>query len=140
MAGNEQDKAKIAKRIFLGAGGLVLGGSMLLYLVPQGPATGGVSTDTVAKVGDESVTVQDIRQQVQLRERNTQVPKYMEAILAQEAFQGLVFQKELDYEAKRMAFTVQDKRLRDRIGLSLRWPVGAGTLTARSNTPPWFSR
>src|SRR5437588_72686 len=115
MAGNEQDKAKMAKRIFLGAGVLVLGGSMLLYLVPQGPAAGGVSTDTVAKVGDESVTVQDIRQQVQLRERNSQVPKYMEAILAKEAFQGVDFQKEVDYESKRTGIAVSDQELEERI-------------------------
>src|SRR5437660_99732 len=131
MAGNEQDKAKMAKRIFLGAGVLVLGGSMLLYLVPQGPATGGVSTDTVAKVGDESVTVQDIRQQVQLRERNSQVPKYMEAILAQEAFQGLVFQKELDYEAKRMGITVSDQELAERIRLFLPMAVSGGNFIGK---------
>ena len=64
MAGSEKDRSKLGKRIFLGAAVLVLGGSMLLYLVPQGPATGEVSTDTVAKVGDESVTVQDIRKQL----------------------------------------------------------------------------
>ena len=131
MAGNEQDKAKMAKRIFLGAGVLVLGGSMLLYLVPQGPATGEVSTDTVAKVGDESVTVQDIRQQVQLRERNSQVPKYMEAILAQEAFQGLVFQKELDYEAKRMGITVSDQELAERIRLFLPMAVSGGNFIGK---------
>ena len=131
MAGNERDKAKMAKRIFLGAGVLVLGGSMLLYLVPQGPATGEVSTDTVAKVGDESVTVQDIRQQLQLRERNGQVPKYMEAILAQEAFQGLVFQKELNYEARRMGITVSDQELADRIRLFLPMAVNGGNFIGK---------
>jgi peptidyl-prolyl cis-trans isomerase D len=131
MAGSTNDKSKLAKRIFLGAGVLVLGGSMLLYLVPQGPATGEVSTDTVARVGDESVTLDDIRQQLQLRERNNQVPEYMRALLAQEIFQGLVFQKELDYEAKRMGITVSDQELADRIRLFLPMAVSGGSFIGK---------
>ena len=52
MAG-AKDKSKLGYRILLGVVVLVLGGSMLLYLVHQSPGTGGseISTDTVAAEG-----------------------------------------------------------------------------------------
>ncbi len=118
MAG-AKDKSKLGYRILLGAVVLVLGGSMLLYLVPQGPATGEVSTDTVAKVGDESVTVRDIRQQLEQIERGNQVPKQLEGFYAQQILQQLVFQREIEYEAKRLGITVSDQERADRIRLYL---------------------
>jgi len=113
MAGTA-DK-KLGYRILLGAVVLALGGSMLLYLVPQAPTTGEVSTDTVAKVGDESVTMQDIRQQLDQIERSNQVPKPLEGFYAQQILQSLVFQKEIEYEAKRLGIAVSNEELADRI-------------------------
>lgn len=110
-----KDKSKLGYRILLGAVVLVLGGSMLLYLVPQGPTSGEVSTDTVAKVGDESVSVQDIRKQLDQIERNNQVPRALEGLYAQQILQQLVFQKEIEYEAKRLGITVSDQERADRI-------------------------
>src|SRR2546430_414351 len=96
MAG--ADKSKLGYRILLGAVVLVLGGSMLLYLVPQSPVSGEVSTDTVAKIGDESVSVQDVRQQLnQIEQRNPNM-KPLEALYAQQILRQLVFQKEIEYE------------------------------------------
>lgn len=126
MAG-AKDKSTLMKRIMFGAAGVVLGGSMLLYLVPQGPATGEVSTDTVAKVGDESVTVNDIRQQLNQVERNNQVPKQLESFYAQQILQNLVFQRELEYEAKRLGITVSDQERADRIRLYLPMAFSGGS-------------
>jgi peptidyl-prolyl cis-trans isomerase D len=88
---------------------------MLLYLVPQSPVSGEVSTDTVAKVGDESVSVQDVRQQLnQIEQRNPNM-KPLEALYAQQILKQLVFQKEIEYEAKRLGITVSDQERADRI-------------------------
>jgi peptidyl-prolyl cis-trans isomerase D len=114
MAG-ANDKSKLGYRILLGAVVLLLGGSMLLYLVPQGSTTGEVSTDTVAKVGDESVTIQDIRQQLDQIRRNSQVIPQLEGFYAQQILQQLVFTKEIEYEAKRLGITVSDQERADRI-------------------------
>ena len=114
MAG-ANDKSKRGYRILLGAFVVVLGGSMLLYLVPQSPTTGEVSTDTVAKVGDESVTLQDVRQQLAEIEQRNQVPKPLEALYAQQILKQLVFQKEIEYEARRLGITVSDQERADRI-------------------------
>ena len=114
MAG-ANTQSKLGYRILLGVVVLLLGGSMLLYLVPQAPTTGEVSTDTVAKVGDESVTVQDIRQQLEQIEQRNQIPKPLEGLYAQQILQQLVFQKEIEYEAKRLGITVSDQERADRI-------------------------
>src|SRR6058998_3206420 len=113
MAG--ADKSKVGYRILLGAFVLVLGGSMLLYLVPQSPVSGEISTDTVAKIGDESISVQDVRQQLnQIEQRNPNM-KPLEALYAQQILKQLVFQKELEYEAKRLGITVTDEERAERI-------------------------
>ena len=126
MAG-AKDQSKLGYRILLGAVVLLLGGSMLLYLVPQAPTTGEVSTDTVAKVGDESVTVQDVRQQLDQIEQRNQVPKPLEGLYAQQILQSLVFQKEIEYEAKRLGITVSDQERADRIRQFLPTAFNGGT-------------
>jgi len=113
MAG--ADKSKLGYRILLGAVVLVLGGSMLLYLVPQSPVSGETSTDTLAKIGDESVSVQDVRQQLnQIEQRNPNM-RPLESLYAQQILKQLVFQKEIEYEAKRLGITVSDQERADRI-------------------------
>jgi len=114
MAG-AKDKSKLGYRILLGAVVLVLGGSMLLYLVPQSPVSGETSTDTVAKIGDESVSVQDVRQQLNQIEQRNQNMKPLEALYAQQILKQLVFEKEIEYEAKRLGITVSDQERADRI-------------------------
>lgn len=89
---------------------------MLLYLVPQMPG-GADSTapDTVAKVGDETVSTADVRQQLaQIAQRN-QIPKQLEGLYAQQILNQLIFQKEIEYEAKRLGITVSDQERADRI-------------------------
>ena len=114
MAG-AKDKSKLGYRILLGVVVLVLGGSMLLYLVPQSQVNGEVSTDTVAKVGDDSVNVQDVRQQLnQIEQRNPNM-KPLEGFYAQQIMKQLVFEKEIEYEAKRLGITVSDQERADRI-------------------------
>src|SRR5467141_2656524 len=114
MAG-AKDTSKLGYRILLGAVVLVLGGSMLLYLVPQSPVSGEVSTDTLAKIGDESVSVQDVRQQLnQIEQRNPNM-KPLESLYAQQILKQLVFEKEIEYEAKRLGVAVSDQERADRI-------------------------
>src|SRR5260370_2042206 len=103
-----KDKSKLGYRILLGAVVLVLGGSMLLYLVPQSPVSGEIATDTVAKLGDESVSVQDVAQQLnQIEQRNPNMNP-LEALYSQQILKQLVFQEEIDYEAKTLGIAVSD--------------------------------
>jgi peptidyl-prolyl cis-trans isomerase D len=114
MAG-DSDNRKLGYRIFLGVVVLVLGGSMLLYLVPQTPGTGEAATDSVAKVGDQSVTLGEVRQQLAQIEQRNQVPKPLESLYARQILNQLVYEKELEYEAKRLGISVSDQERADRI-------------------------
>jgi len=100
---------------------------MLLYLVPTTPGTGEASTDTVAKIGDQSVSLQEVRDKVNEIERQRQIPKFFESRLAMEILQQLVFQKELEYEAKRLGITVSDQERADRIRQFLPTAFNGGT-------------
>jgi peptidyl-prolyl cis-trans isomerase D len=116
MAGSSNNRQQLFSRILLGAVVLVLAGGMLLYLVPSMPGTGdAASIDTVAKVGDESVTTDEVRQQLSEIEQRNQVPKQLESLYAQQILKQLVFQKEIEYEAKRLGIHVSDQERADRI-------------------------
>lgn len=112
---SDADKRKFWYRVLLGGVVFVLGGSMLLYLVPQGPGTDATSTETVAKVGDQTITLQDVRQQLAEIQRRGQVPKQFETIYAQQILRQLVFDREIQYEANRLGIHVTNEETAERI-------------------------
>ncbi|HXJ03454.1 MAG TPA: peptidylprolyl isomerase [Candidatus Acidoferrum sp.] len=119
MAGNSDNKQKLLSRILLGVVVLALSGGMLLYLVPAGPGTTQLSTDAVAKVGDQTVTVAEISQQLnQIKQRN-QVPPMLEPYYAQQILRQILLQKEMEYEASRLGIRVSNDEIADRIRLIL---------------------
>src|SRR6202140_5870533 len=88
------DNRKTGMRILLGVVVLLLGGGMLLYFVPQTPGTGEASsTDIVAKVGDQTVSAAEIRQQLSEVAQRNQVPKQLESLYARQILNQLIFQK-----------------------------------------------
>ena len=110
------DERKTGYRILLGVVVLLLGGSMLLYLVPQSPGTGEASPETIATVGDEIVTGSEVRQQLnEITQRNPISNKQMEAFYARQILDQLVFEKALEYEARRLGIRVTDQERADRI-------------------------
>src|SRR5216684_553684 len=110
------DNRKTGMRILLGVVVLLLGGSMLLYLVPQTPGTGeAFSTDTLAKVGDLTVSTAEVRQQLAEIQQRNQIPRQLESLYARQILNQLIFQKEIEYEAKRLGITVSNQERADRI-------------------------
>src|ERR1700686_1018520 len=110
------DNRKTGMRILLGVVVLLLGGSMLLYLVPQTPGTGEASsTDTLAKVGDLTVSSSEVRQQLAEIQQRNQIPKQLESLYARQILNQLIFQKEIEYEAKRLGITVSNQERAERI-------------------------
>jgi len=114
MAGAFENQ-KTGVRILFGVVIGMLALSMLLYLVPQGPNTTETTGDTVARVGDQSVTLNDIRQQLDEIRQTNQVPRQLEGLYASQILKQLVFQKEIEYEAKRLGMTVTDQERADRL-------------------------
>jgi peptidyl-prolyl cis-trans isomerase D len=127
-----KDSRKTSMRILLGVVVLLLGGSMLLYLVPQTPGTGEASsTDIVAKVGDETVSAAEVRQQLSEIEQRNQVPKQLESLYARQILNQLIFQKEMEYEAKRLGIRVSGQEQADRIRQFLPTAYNGDTFVGR---------
>lgn len=114
MAGvfdNQKTGVRILFGVFIG----MIAVSMLLYLVPQGPDTAQTAGDVVAKIGDQSVTLSDINQRLSEIRQNNPIPPQLEGLYASQILKQLVFQKEIEYEAKRLGISVSDKERADRI-------------------------
>jgi peptidyl-prolyl cis-trans isomerase D len=127
MAGSSENTQKLFSRILLGVVVLALSGGMLLYLVPTGPGDTRTSTDAVAKVGDQTVTVAEIRQQLnQIKQRN-QVPPMLEPYYAQQILRQLLLQKEMEYEAGQIGIRVSNDEIAERIKLILPAAFNGGT-------------
>src|SRR5262250_1785976 len=132
------DNRQVLVKIFIGIFVGLLGISMLLYLVPQGPGTGAeASSDTVAKIGDQSVSIADVRQQLSEIQRRNQVPKALEGLYARQILNQLVFSKEIEYEAERLGIKVTNEEVADRVkqylptAFSGDTPVGMDQYTAQ---------
>ena len=103
---------KIGVRIMLGVVVGILGIGMLLYLVPQG--TNDLSgTDTVAQVGDQSISVVDVQNQLSKTTRGTQIPPALLPMYTQQALDQLLDEKMLAIEADRMGLRVSDEEHAD---------------------------
>jgi len=109
------DNQKVGVRVLFGVVIAIIALSMLLYLVPQGTNTAESATDVVAKVGDASVTTGEVRQQLDEIRRRNPIPPMLEGLYAKQILNQLVFQKEIEYEAKNLGITVSDQERADRI-------------------------
>jgi peptidyl-prolyl cis-trans isomerase D len=109
------DNQKTGVRILFGVIIGMLALSMLLYLVPQGPDSAQTTTDVVAKIGDQTVTLADINQRLSEIRQNNPIPRQLESLYANQILKQLVFQKEVEYEAKRLGISVSDQERADRI-------------------------
>ena len=118
MAG-ATDNRKLGVRILLGVVVGVLGIGMLSYLLPTSPTADTESNDTVAKVGDQTVSLGEVRQQLSEFQRRNQLPKVMEGYYARQILNQLVFAKEIQYEAKRLGIKVTNEEIADRVKLIL---------------------
>ncbi len=109
------DNQKTGVRILFGVIIGMLALSMLLYLVPQGPDTAQSAGDVVAQIGDQTVTLADVTQHLNEIRQSNPIPHQLESLYASQILKQLVFEKEVEYESKRLGITVSDKERADRI-------------------------
>ena len=102
-----------AVRIFLGAILLLVAAAMVITLIPGfGGADFGANAQTLGEVAGEPITVTQIREVVQQLARQGRVMSPSEmASLYPVAFQNLVQERALLYEAKKLGFDVSDQEL-----------------------------
>src|SRR5579863_2131189 len=103
---------KIGVRIMLGIVVGILGIGMLLYLVPQG-TTDLNGADTVAQVGNQTISVVDVQNQLSKSTHGTQIPPALLPIYTQQALDQLIEEKMLVLEADRMGLRVSDEEHAD---------------------------
>ncbi len=104
---------KVGVRILLGIvlGVLCLG--MLLYLVPQDPTSQLTGTDVVAQVGDQTITMSDVQNQLDRITRGGQIPTVMVPLYTRQVIDQLIFEKSLALEADRLGLKVTDQEHAD---------------------------
>lgn len=114
MAGAFENQ-KTGVRILFGVIIGMLAVSMLLYLVPQGPDGSQSAGDVVATIADQTITISDINQRLSEIRQSNPIPRQLEGLYANQILKQLVFQKEVEYEAKRLGISVTDQERADRI-------------------------
>ena len=103
---------KIGVRIMLGVIVGILGIGMLLYLVPQG--TNDLNgSDAVAQVGDQTISVVDVQNQLTKSTRSSQIPAALRPAYTQQALDQLIDEKMLALEAGRMGLRVSEEEHAD---------------------------
>jgi peptidyl-prolyl cis-trans isomerase D len=110
-----QKRDKLGVRILMGIVVGMLGVGMLIYLVPGQLSTDPTTADVVASVGGQPVTIVDVQQQLAKIQRTSAIPQALQALYAKQVLDQLVFEKELELEAKRLGINVSDQERADRI-------------------------
>src|ERR1700680_2992779 len=90
----------------------ILGIGMLLYLVPQGTNDLN-SSEMVAQVGNQTISVVDVQNQLSKSTRGSQIPPALQPIYTQQALDQLIEEKMLALEADRMGLRVSDEEHAD---------------------------
>ena len=90
-----------------------LGIGMLLYLVPQDTGTELTGTDVVAQVGNQTITIADVQDQLNRISRNGQIPASILPLYTQQVLDNLIFEKSLELEADQLGLRVTDEEHAD---------------------------
>ena len=107
-------RKNLGVRILLGVVLGLISVGMLLYLIPGGGSTIS-STDTVAEVGGQTVSVIEVHRQLQRITSGRAVPRALEPFYAQQIVNQLVYERMLELEAKRLGIRVTDEERAERI-------------------------
>jgi peptidyl-prolyl cis-trans isomerase D len=103
-------------RILLGALLVVVGLSMLTYLIPNyGGGSTGNDSQIVAKVGDQVLTLTDVQRLIQNMMRGRQLPAEILPNYVPTIVDNMVTDRAVAYEASRLGFQVTDAQLRQAI-------------------------
>lgn len=106
---------KLGVRIALGVVVAFLGVGMLLYLIPGAGTDTTTGTDSVAQVGDQAISMADVRNALTRISQSQQIPAALQPLYVQQVLRELIFEKELELEAKDLGIQVSDQERAQRI-------------------------
>jgi len=104
-----------AVRILLGALLVVVGFSMLTYLVPSYNSGASANDVVVAEVGKESITLPEIQRLIQNTMRGRQLPPEILPTYVPQMVENMINERALAYEAERLGFEVTDAQIAEAI-------------------------
>ena len=104
-----------AVRILLGALLVVVGFSMLTYLVPSYNTGASANDVVVAEVGSESITLPEIQRLIQNTMRGRQLPPEILPTYVPQMVDNMINERALAYEAERLGFEVTDAQIAEAI-------------------------
>jgi peptidyl-prolyl cis-trans isomerase D len=109
------NKKNLGVRVLLGViiGVICIG--MLMYLIPGMNNSDITSSEIVADVGGQPVTVTEVQNQLTRIQASGQVPPQFMSYYSRQIVENLVFEKMLEIEAKRLGISVSEAELADRI-------------------------
>jgi peptidyl-prolyl cis-trans isomerase D len=99
-----------AVRILLGVILGVVALSMVTYLIPSGPGTGGTTGtgNSIAKVGDQDITVLTAQKEIQNALRGGKLPPQFYSMYVPRIIDSIITDRAMAYEAKRQGFKISD--------------------------------
>src|SRR3954454_11308415 len=104
-----------AVRILLGALLVVVGFSMLTYLVPTYNNGTSANDVVVADVGKESITLPEVQRLIQNTMRGRQLPPEILPTYVPQMVDNMINERALAYEAERLGFEVTDAQIAEAI-------------------------
>lgn len=88
---------------------VVIGGAMVITLVPTGVGSFGNRPDVLARVGKQQITTAMVEQQLREIERIQQIPAALRGFYASTAFEQLLYERMVEEEARRLGLRVTDE-------------------------------
>ncbi|MCL6481800.1 MAG: peptidyl-prolyl cis-trans isomerase [Firmicutes bacterium] len=87
----------------------LIGGAMVITLVPIGMGSFGDRTHVLARVGRQEITTAMVEQQLREIERVQQIPAALRGFYANTVFQQLLYERMLEEEARRLGIRVTEE-------------------------------
>jgi peptidyl-prolyl cis-trans isomerase D len=113
----DQDRnrwVKVAMAVILG----IIIFTMVITLIPglmNGTTDQASSPDTIASVGDKSISIVDFQQEYEQDMRNQQVPPMLAPVYKKQVLDAMIFQRALEYEGDRLGIRVTPEEQTERI-------------------------
>jgi peptidyl-prolyl cis-trans isomerase D len=104
-----------AVRILLGALLVIVGLSMLTYLIPSYGDAGSANDVVIAEIGKSKITLPEIQRIVQNTMRGRQIPAEVLPMYVPQMIDNMINERALAFEAERLGFEVTDDQIGDAI-------------------------
>jgi peptidyl-prolyl cis-trans isomerase D len=104
-----------AVRILLGALLVLVGLSMLTYLIPSYGSGDSVNDVVIAEIGKDTITLPDVQRIIQNTMRGRQLPAEILPSYVPQMIDTMINERALAFEAQRLGFEVTDEQIADGI-------------------------